>query len=630
MHTLHVIWVLGPLAISFLRDHKRWIWWGAGIKRTPEFHRRRAQRLVDKIGQLGPSIVKISQVFASRADLIPEPYLGALASVVDQVPALPFEVVRARIQEAYGRDVDELFTHFERQPVAAASLAQVHRAQLRGETVAVKVLRPGVEQHVAADIAAFRKILNFLDRTWGHHHIKRELTALAAYEERVTEEVDFRQEAEYARAILKNFEGNAKVSIPRIIDDMVRQRVLVMEFMEGVRIDRLNPATANPKDLVQTLVEVYIQMELIDGLFHADPHPGNVLVSPDGKLVFVDFGCVVRVPIETRRALVHTSIAAVRRDVDAVTEGFKGLGLLAPGAKNDEVRWIADLLITSAYSRTTSRERIDMLLADRVMKTLFDSPLTLSQEAVYFGRAAALIEGIGTRYDPYFQIVPVASPVVLRMRTKILRSLGEDVTPNMDEIATVTGYALGRAAANVRDWMRDLIGKVALPLLVALTPGACARISTQATLATAPAPAPPAITTIDVRCDSCGPVAMRPEIAKAIEARVADLKGRGGACQAYGEVLEKSYAAGQIKLRPFMWRVHGSLASGSATEHGEISTAIEIDSLNPGVRTLHDVVRSIEHEAAHVAFQLPSRDANSEVVVERRVRECRIGSGGSH
>jgi predicted unusual protein kinase regulating ubiquinone biosynthesis (AarF/ABC1/UbiB family) len=629
MHTLRVLWVLGPLAISLLRDHKRWIWWGTGIKRTPEFHRRRAQKLVDKIGRLGPSIVKISQVFASRADLIPEPYLSALSSVVDQVPALPFEVVRARIQEEYGRDVDTLFTHFERQPIAAASLAQVHRARLRGETVAVKVLRPGVEKHVAADIAAFRRILHFLDRTWGHHHIKRELTALAAYEERVTEEVDFRQEAEYARAIRKNFDGNEKVAIPRIVDDMVRRRVLVMEFMEGVRIDRLNPATANPKELVQTLVEAYIQMELIDGLFHADPHPGNVLVSPQGKLVFVDFGCVVRVPIETRRALVHTSIAAVRRDVDAVTEGFKGLGLLSPGARNEDVRWIADLLISSAYSRTTAKERIDMLLADRVMKTLFDSPITLSQEAVYFGRAAALIEGIGTRYDPYFQIVPVASPVVLRMRTKILRSLGEDVTPNVDEIATVTGYALGRAAANVRDWMRDLMGKVALPLLVALTLGGCAR---NATLATThpPAPVRQTLTAMDARCDSCGPVAMRPEIAKAIEVRVADLKTRGGACQAYGEVLEKSFAAGLIRLRPFMWRVQGTLASGSATENGEISTAIEIDSLNPGVRTLDDVLRSIEHEAAHVAFQLPSRDASSEVAVDRRVRECRIGSAGSH
>ena len=272
-----------------------------------------------------------------------------------------------------------------------------------------------------------------------------------------------------------------------------------------------------------------------------------------------------------------------------------------------------------------------MLLADRVMKTLFDSPITLSQEAVYFGRAAALIEGIGTRYDPYFQIVPVASPVVLRMRTRILRSLGEDVTPNVDEIATVAGYAIGRAAANVRDWMRDLLGKVALPLLVALTPGACARVNTQASLATMtpPARAPQILTAIDVRCDSCAPVAMRPEIAKAIEARVADLKVRGGACQAYGEVLEKSHAAGLIKLRPFMWRVHGSLASGSATENGEISTAIEIDSLNPGVRTIDDVVRSIEHEAAHVAFQLPSRDANSEVAVERRVRECSPVQRGS-
>lgn len=262
-----------------------------------------------------------------------------------------------------------------------------------------------------------------------------------------------------------------------------------------------------------------------------------------------------------------------------------------------------------------------MLLADRVMKSIFDSPITLTQEAVYFGRAAALIEGIGTRYDPYFQIVPVASPVVLRMRTKILRSLGEDATPSADELATVAGYALGRAAANVRDWVRDMVGKVAVIAVASLTLGACAKQASTA-VAYAPAPVRAGLTTTDVRCDTCAPVPMKPELARAIELRVADLKVRGGACQAYGDVLEKSYAAGQIKLRPFMWRERGNLASGSASESGELSTAIEIDSLNVGSRTIDDVLRSIEHEAAHVAFKLPSRDATSEADVDRRIRQC--------
>jgi predicted unusual protein kinase regulating ubiquinone biosynthesis (AarF/ABC1/UbiB family) len=160
----------------------------------------------------------------------------------------------------------------------------------------------------------------------------------------------------------------------------------------------------------------------------------------------------VRVPLETRRALMRTSIAAIRRDPDAVAQGFNDLGLVMPGTEPATVRWLAELLIANAYSRTTTRERIDALLAERVMKTLFDFPIVLPQHLVYFGRTAALIEGIGTRYDPYFQAIPIASPVILRMRSRILRSLGEPATPSVTEIATVAGYALGRLAR----WVKDL------------------------------------------------------------------------------------------------------------------------------------------------------------------------------
>jgi predicted unusual protein kinase regulating ubiquinone biosynthesis (AarF/ABC1/UbiB family) len=175
------------------------------------------------------------------------------------------------------------------------------------------------------------------------------------------------------------------------------------------------------------------------------------MLSPDGRIVFVDFGMTVRVSIETRKALLHTSIAAVRRSVDGVAKGFEELGLIEPGTDPAMVRWLAELLITNAYSETTARERIDRLLADRVMKTLFDFPVVLPQHLVYFGRTAALLEGVGTRYDPYFQIVQVASPVILRMRNDILRSLGETVEPQLEDLVVLAGHALGRAARWVVD-----------------------------------------------------------------------------------------------------------------------------------------------------------------------------------
>jgi len=158
------------------------------------------------------------------------------------------------------------------------------------------------------------------------------------------------------------------------------------------------------------------------------------------------------VALETRRKLIRMVSASVEKDVDATTQGFWDLGCVLPGADPKQIRWLAELLITNAYSQSTTRERIDQLIADNVMKTLFNFPVILPHHLVYFARAATLIEGIGTRYDPYFQALPVASPVFLRMRSKMLRSLGEPVEPSVTEIATVAGYALGKAV----EWVKDV------------------------------------------------------------------------------------------------------------------------------------------------------------------------------
>jgi predicted unusual protein kinase regulating ubiquinone biosynthesis (AarF/ABC1/UbiB family) len=470
VHTIRVLFSLGPYAVSFIRDRRRWILWGPPMPRTPEIHARRAHQLVEAIIRLGPTFVKMAQVFAARADLIPEPYLSELGKLIDQVPPLPFDAVAAIIAESYHIDgpgplktarragagavhVDEVFEAFERAPVAAASLGQVHRARYKGEVVAVKVLRPGVETAVKSDLIAARRILSWVERYWHHPHVRRVRVVLDEFELRIAEEMDFRLEAEHATEIRANFAGNREVIVPRIVHELTRQRVLVMEFVEGTRIDRLDTARVNVPHVVAMLVELYVQMMLVDGLFHADPHPGNLMVADDGRIVLLDFGMVVRVPLETRRSLMRTSIAAIKRDPDAVAAGFVALGLIIPGTPPATVRWLAELLIANAYSRTTTKERIDALLADRVMKTLFDFPIVLPQHLVYFGRTAALIEGIGTRYDPYFQAIPVASPVILRMRSRILRSLGEPATPSVAEVATVAGYAMGKAAR----WLVDLV-----------------------------------------------------------------------------------------------------------------------------------------------------------------------------
>jgi len=453
MHTLRVLLALGPFVLSILRDQRRWIAWGSPVRRAPEFHAQRAERLVARIAALGPTFVKLAQVFAARADLIPEPYLSRLGTLTDRVPPVPWQEIQRLIHEAYGEGAETLFERIDPAPVASASLGQVHRARWRGRDVAVKVLRPRIEEAVARDVKAAKAISAWAARRWPIPHVLGFAALVEEFEARISEEMDFRLEAEYATEVRANFTGNTRVVIPEVMHEMTRRRVLVLEYLEGTRVDRLPKDGVDARRLASAVIEAYVQMMLVDGLFHADPHPGNLLVAKDGALVLLDFGMMVRVPPELRLKLIRTVFAAIRRDPRGVAEGFFALGLVAPGTDPVEIDRLADLLVEMADRRTTTQQRIEEMLTNRILTSLYDFPVILPRDLVYFARTAALIEGIGTKYDAYYNAIEVGTPVVMRMRSRILRSLGEEAEPSVEELAAVAGWAAGRAWRGAQEWL---------------------------------------------------------------------------------------------------------------------------------------------------------------------------------
>jgi predicted unusual protein kinase regulating ubiquinone biosynthesis (AarF/ABC1/UbiB family) len=254
----------------------------------------------------------------------------------------------------------------------------------------------------------------------------------------------------------RNFQNEPRVVVPQVVAELVTRRVLVLEYVEGTRIDRLHERLASGEldlqRLVETVVDAYIKMMLEDGVFHADPHAGNLLIDRQGRLVLLDFGMVLQVERDTRRRLVETVLAAARQDVDGVINGFYELGILDPDVDRGTVRDAAQSLMAVSLKDETSPRQIQRLV-EQVLNTFYEWPLMLPSNLVYFGRAGVLVEGIGLRYDPNFNALAMARPVLDRSAKRLIRGVLEQ-----DPRTRVTDWT--QEAFTLARTLRDLVRRV--------------------------------------------------------------------------------------------------------------------------------------------------------------------------
>ncbi|MBV0924691.1 AarF/ABC1/UbiB kinase family protein [Halomicroarcula limicola] len=399
-----------PLMLAYARDRNRFLLFGRSRQVTGEQRRERATTLLDSLLTLGPTFIKLGQLLSTRPDILPPEYIDEFSKLQDRVPPADWEKAKPVLESDLG-SVEERFAEFDTDAISGASLGQVYRAEVDGEPVAVKIRRPGIEDLVEADLRVIRwslpLLMYFIDESRSFS-----LETLAdEFAKTIREEMDYEREARMLGEIRENFAGDGAVRIPRVIDTHSTQRVLTMEYVPGTKINDIEDLDARGIDrtrLAETLQRSYLQMIIEDGVFHADPHPGNLAVQEDGTLVFYDFGMSGRVDPFVQDKIVDFYAAVAEQDIDAILDALIEMGTLSPEADRQVMGDVMELAIADARGEDIEQYRVQQIV-QQVEDTIYEFPLRLPSNLALVLRVATVVEGVCVTLDPEFDFISVAT-----------------------------------------------------------------------------------------------------------------------------------------------------------------------------------------------------------------------------
>ncbi|HEX8722529.1 MAG TPA: AarF/ABC1/UbiB kinase family protein, partial [Pyrinomonadaceae bacterium] len=362
---------------------------------------------------LGPTFIKIGQALGTRADLLPLAYIKELALLQDQVPPFPTAEAFARIESELGRPAAEAYAEIDAEPVASASLGQVYRALLHtGEEVAVKVQRPALRETVGFDVAVLGRITRRLSRYPRFTENADWEGMLREFRETIAEEMDYAREGRNADRFRANFRDWRPVRVPRIHWSHTTARVITMEFIRGTKVTDLEGLKArriSPVKVNRLLVRAYLKQLLEDGFFHADPHPGNLLVMDTGHLAFFDFGMVGRITPRLQSKMIDAFFHVVGRDIEGLAQDLINLNFLKPGVDPESVRPVVEGLFRHYINLKLGDVNFKELTYD-LAEVMYEYPFRLPSNFTYVIRALMTLEGIGIVTDPGFSFFETARP----------------------------------------------------------------------------------------------------------------------------------------------------------------------------------------------------------------------------
>jgi predicted unusual protein kinase regulating ubiquinone biosynthesis (AarF/ABC1/UbiB family) len=385
------------------------------------------EELAADLERLGPTFIKLGQLLSTRADFLPVPYLVALARLQDDVEPFPYEQAREIVETELGVRISNAFSSFDPHPVASASLAQVHRAQLRdGRPVAVKVQRPDIRDQIALDMDTFEELAAMAERhtDWGRRY---GLAAMVAeFRRSLVRELDYRLEAQNLRTLGADLQGLERIVVPQPVDGMSGARVLTMDFISGASIGSLGPLALMDIDgprLAGELFQAYLKQILEDGFFHADPHPGNIFVTDEGRLALLDLGMVATVERAQQDRLVKLLLAVADQRGSETADVLIEMG--QKGERFDEETFHREVgaLVSKHRGQTVENLHAGTLIAN-VTRISVEAGLRPPPELTMLGKALLNLDEVTRRLDPGFDPnAALAEHTASLLRSRMLSSV---------------------------------------------------------------------------------------------------------------------------------------------------------------------------------------------------------------
>jgi len=427
-----------PLLVAYLRDRRRYVFFGGRRRVSAEMQRERAAVLLDTLLTLGPTFIKLGQLLSTRPDIMPKAYIDVLSSLQDDVPPAPWAESKLVIEDELG-PIDAVFDDFDTDPISGASLGQVYLATYEGETVAVKIRRPNIESLVEADLKVLRWSIPVLVRFIGEGRAFSLDSLADEFAKTIRQEMDYSRERDILEEIRGNFTDNETIDIPEPIDDACSPRVLTMEYLPGTKIndiETLDEKGIDRTELATTLQRVYLQMIVVDGVFHADPHPGNLAVRDDGTIIFYDFGMSSTVDPFIQEKIVEFYIAVANQNIDAILDTLIDMGTLSPTADRKVVGDVLELAIADARGENIEQYRVNQII-EQVESTIYEFPLRLPRNLALVLRVATVVEGVCVTLDEDFDFITVATDYLTEKgyREETIKQLASEAGEQVQETA---------------------------------------------------------------------------------------------------------------------------------------------------------------------------------------------------